>query len=108
MREYLKNMQGNGNGAKSSSAAPPNRAAPRGSTSGTCGGENHLYAITSCQEQVNSHDVITGIIKVFTFDVYALLDPGVSLSFVTLCVSMSFDILPKQLLDPFSVSPPVG
>ncbi|KAK4727145.1 hypothetical protein R3W88_032062 [Solanum pinnatisectum] len=60
-----------------SAPAPRNkdRAAPRGATSGTSGGANHLYAITSHQEQENSPDVVTGMIKVFTFDIYALLDP---------------------------------
>uniref|UniRef100_M1D8X5 Retrotransposon gag protein n=1 Tax=Solanum tuberosum TaxID=4113 RepID=M1D8X5_SOLTU len=53
MRECLKNMQGVGNGgnrAQSSSLAPPNKATLRGATSGTGGGANLLYAITSRQE----------------------------------------------------------
>jgi len=49
-----------------------------------------------------------GMLKVFTFDVYALLDPIASLSFVTPYGSMKFDISPEQLLEPFSVSTPVG
>ncbi|KAH0679464.1 hypothetical protein KY284_020549 [Solanum tuberosum] len=79
MKEFPKNRQGSGNPgnrAQSSSVAPPDRAAPRGATSGTGGGANRLYAITSRHEQENSPDVVTGMIKVFTFDVYALLDPG--------------------------------
>ena len=64
-----------GNRAQSSSVAPPHRAAPQGATSGTGRGENHLYAITSHQEQENSPDVVTRMIKVFTFNVYALLYP---------------------------------
>ncbi|WMV29198.1 hypothetical protein MTR67_022583 [Solanum verrucosum] len=50
MRECPKNKQGSGNGgnrAQSSSVAPPDRAAPIRVTSGTGGGSNHLYAITS-------------------------------------------------------------
>lgn len=46
------------------------------------------------------------MIKVFSFDVYTLLDPGLNLSFVTLCIAMSFYILLGQLLVPFSVSTP--
>ncbi|KAH0636415.1 hypothetical protein KY290_036860 [Solanum tuberosum] len=79
MKECPTNRQGNGNWgnrAQSSSATPPNRAAPRGVTSGTCGGST----------------------------VYL----GVRLSFVTPYIAMNFDILPKQLLEPFSVSTPVG
>uniref|UniRef100_M1DMZ6 Gag-pol polyprotein n=1 Tax=Solanum tuberosum TaxID=4113 RepID=M1DMZ6_SOLTU len=50
--------------------APPDIIGPRGATSGTCGGANCLYAITTRQKQENSPDVVTGMIKVFTFDVY--------------------------------------
>ncbi|KAG5572875.1 hypothetical protein H5410_062641 [Solanum commersonii] len=56
----------------------------------------------------DSPDVVTGMIQIFNFDVYALLDPGASLSFVTLYVAMNFDVLPEKLLEPFSVSTPVG
>ncbi|KAH0728063.1 hypothetical protein KY284_003928 [Solanum tuberosum] len=55
--------------------APPDRVAPRGVTSGTGRGANRLYVITSRQEQEDSPDVVTGMIQVFDFTVYALLDP---------------------------------
>ncbi|XP_049391574.1 uncharacterized protein LOC125856005 [Solanum stenotomum] len=100
IRECLKNRKPSGNGgnkAQSSSAALTDRAAPRGATSGTCGGENRLYAITSRQQKENSPDVVTCMIKVFTFDVYALLDPGASLSFLTLYIAMRFDTLPEDV-----------
>jgi len=48
------------------------------------------------------------MLKVFNSDVYALLDPEASLYFVTPYVAMNFDVLPEQLLEPFSVSTPVG
>jgi len=48
------------------------------------------------------------MIKVFTFDVYAFLDPGESLSFVTPYVASNFDVLPEKLCEPFWVSTPVG
>ncbi|XP_049364235.1 uncharacterized protein LOC125828989 [Solanum verrucosum] len=41
-------------------------------------------------------------------DVYALLDPGATLSCVTPYVEMIFDVLPNVLLEPFFVSTPVG
>ncbi|XP_015084186.1 uncharacterized protein LOC107027566 [Solanum pennellii] len=89
-----KNRQGGnpGNRAQSSSFDPPDRAAPRRSTYGTGGGANRLYAITSRQEQENSLDVVTGMIKVFNFDVYALLDPGPSLYYVTPYVANQLSI----------------
>uniref|UniRef100_M1DXV4 Gag-pol protein n=1 Tax=Solanum tuberosum TaxID=4113 RepID=M1DXV4_SOLTU len=94
VRECPNNRQGNrGNEAQSSSVAPVNRGTLRGSTSGEGGDLNHLYAITSRQQQENSPDVVTGMIKVSIFDVYAFFDPGASLSFVTLCSALRFDIL---------------
>ncbi|KAH0641167.1 hypothetical protein KY285_037753 [Solanum tuberosum] len=110
-RECPKNRQGNGNGdnrAQSSSVAPPDRAAPRGATSGTGGGTNLLYAINSRQEQEDSPDVVTGMIQVFDFTIYALLDPGASLSFVTPFTAMNFDVIHEKLSEPFSVSTLVG
>jgi len=84
-----------GNRAQSSSTALANKIAPRRATSRTNGGANHLDVITSRLKQENSPDVVTGMIKVFTFDVYALLDPGASLCFVTPYVAINFNILPK-------------
>ena len=48
--------------------------------------------------------MVTGMLKLFSFDVYALLDPGDTLSFLTPLVSMMFDILPDVLDEPFFVS----
>ncbi|KAH0637918.1 hypothetical protein KY289_037833 [Solanum tuberosum] len=84
------------------------KTTPRGATSSTGGGVNRLYAITSRHEQENSPNVVTGMIKVFAFDVYALLDPGASLSFVTPYVANQFDVLPERLYEPFCVSTLVG
>ena len=72
------------------------------------GGENLLYAITSHQEKEISLNVVTGIIKVFNFDVYALLDTSECLSFVTPYVANQFEILPEKLCEPFCVSTPIG
>ncbi|KAH0711565.1 hypothetical protein KY289_007524 [Solanum tuberosum] len=109
MRECPRNRQGNGGSrAPSSSVVPPGRTTLRGATSSSGGGANRLYAITSRHEQENSPNVVTGMIKVFAFDVYALLDPGASLSFVTPYVANEFDVLPERLCEPFCVSTPVG
>ena len=51
---------------------------------------------------------MTGTLKVFSLDVYDLLDPDTTLSFVTPLVAKKFDILPDILHDSFIVSTPVG
>ena len=99
MREYPKNKLcgGNpGNRDQSSSVSPLDRA-----TCGTSGRASRLYAISSRQEQENFPYVVTGMIKVFNFDVYALLDPGESLSFLNQYVANQFEILPEKLCEPF-------
>ena len=52
--------------------------------------------------------MVTCILQIFSIDVYAFFDPGATLSFVTPFVAMKFVILPEELLEPFSVSIPVG
>ena len=52
--------------------------------------------------------MVTGTLRVFYLDVYALLDPGATLSFVTPYIAVNFDVSPEILLEPFSVSTPVG
>ncbi|WMV32688.1 hypothetical protein MTR67_026073 [Solanum verrucosum] len=44
------------------------------------------------------------MIKVFAFDVYALLDPGETLSFVTPYIANKFKVFPERLFEPFCVS----
>ena len=48
------------------------------------------------------------MLKVFFIDVYALLDPGATLSFVTPLVAKKFEILPDILNEPFMMSTPLG
>ena len=52
--------------------------------------------------------MVIGMLKVFSIDVYALLDPGATLSIITTLVAKKFDILPDILHEPFIVSTPVG
>ncbi|WMV43118.1 hypothetical protein MTR67_036503 [Solanum verrucosum] len=70
--------------------------------------QNRFYALQTRGEHESSPDVVTGMLKVFQLDVYALLDPGATLSFVTPYVVMRFDMFPDVLLEPFSVSTPIG
>lgn len=79
MRDYHKNKQGGGsldNRTQLLSVTPKVRSAPRGSTSCTGGGANYFYAITRRVEQGNYPYVLMGMIKVFTLNAYAFLDPG--------------------------------
>uniref|UniRef100_A0A1U7YRA6 Uncharacterized protein LOC104247112 n=2 Tax=Nicotiana sylvestris TaxID=4096 RepID=A0A1U7YRA6_NICSY len=53
-------------------------------------------------------DVVTGIISVFSYDVYALIDPGSTLSYVTPFVANKFGIEPELISKPLAVSTPIG
>ncbi|XP_055814603.1 uncharacterized protein LOC129884308 [Solanum dulcamara] len=97
-----------GNRAQSSAIAPPARGNQRGATPGTSGGTNRLYAMGSRQDQENSPNVVTGMIRVSSFDCYVLMDPGATLSFVTPYVASKFNKIPERLLEPFCVATPVG
>ena len=70
--------------------------------------KNSLHDICSRSEQQTSLDVVIGMLKIITIDVYDLLDPGAILSFVTLVVAKKFDVLLDILHEPFLVSTPVG
>ena len=50
------------------------------------------YALQAHQEQEGSPDVITGTLRVFDLDVYALLDQGDTLSFVTLYFTVIYSM----------------
>ena len=52
--------------------------------------------------------MVTGNFLVFSFPVYALLDPRSTLSFVTPLVACKFKLLPEILYEPFLVSTPIG
>ena len=48
------------------------------------------------------------MLQVFSTSVYALFDPGSTLSFLTPLLSTTFEILPEVLHDPIVVSKPLG
>ena len=66
--------------------------------------KNYFYALRSRGEKETSLDMVTGMLKVFCIYVYALLDPGPTLSFVTPLIDKKFYILPNILHEPFIVS----
>ncbi|XP_015068659.1 uncharacterized protein LOC107013199 [Solanum pennellii] len=63
--------------------------------------KNRFYALKGREEQEKSADVVTAMLHVFCFPVYALVDPGSTLSFVTSLVAIKFDLLPKISHEPF-------
>ena len=65
--------------------------------------KNRFYALLSKSEQETSPNMVTSNLKVFSIDVYVLLDPGATLSFFTPLVAKKFDILPAILDEPFMV-----
>ena len=67
-----------------------------------------MYVLQARQDQENSLDVVTGTLRVFDLDVYTLLDPGATLSFVTPYIAFQFSVSPETLSEPFSVSTPIG
>ena len=52
--------------------------------------------------------MVTGMLQVFSTSVYALLDTGSTLSFVTPLLALTFGILPEVLHDLIVVSTPSG
>ena len=103
------------NSAATTSTTPPARGTPppvgRGVARGgaqNSGGPSRFYAMRRRRESEASPDVVTGILTVQSHDVYALIDPGSTLSYVTHYVAMEFGIEPEQLYEPFSVSTPLG
>ena len=70
--------------------------------------KNHFCALRSRGEQETSPDVVTSMFKVLSIDVYMLLDPDATLSFVTPLVAKKFEILTDILHEPFIVSTLLG
>ena len=69
---------------------------------------NRFYALKGREEKEKSVNMVTGMLQVFSTSVYALVDPGSMLSFVTPFLALTFEILPKILHDPIVVSTPLG
>ncbi|MCF6774939.1 hypothetical protein L3H44_11150, partial [Corynebacterium sp. MC-12] len=55
-----------------------------------------------------SPDVVTGTLSIFSYNVYALIDPGSTLSYITPLVAGKFKRAPTLLNKPFEVSTPTG
>ncbi|XP_070032356.1 uncharacterized protein [Nicotiana tomentosiformis] len=83
------------------------RGRGRGGASSSSDPQNRIYALAGQHDQESSPDVVIGILSVSSYDVYALIDLGSTLSYVTQLVSSKFGIKP-ELVKPFEVSIPVG
>ena len=57
--------------------------APAGRGRGRGGASSSIYALTNRQDQEASPNVITCILSLFSRSVYALIDPGSTLSFIS-------------------------
>jgi len=79
---------------RSAKGKEENQAPPSGSNS-EAPKKSHFYALQSRSDQKGSSDVVIGMLQVFSIDIYALLDPGAALSFVTPLVAMKFDVVPE-------------
>ncbi|XP_070050429.1 uncharacterized protein [Nicotiana tomentosiformis] len=89
------------------SQAPISRGRGRGGVYSSIDPQNRIYALGGRHNQESSPNVVTGILSVSSYDVYALVDLGSTLSYVTLLVASKFGIEP-ELIKPFEVSTPVG
>ena len=65
--------------------------------------KNRFYALHFMGEQESYPDVLTGMLQVFSIDVYVLLDQGATLSFSTPLIARKFDVLPEIINEPFSL-----
>nr|XP_009757331.1 PREDICTED: uncharacterized protein LOC104210198 [Nicotiana sylvestris] len=109
-RECHSSFQGTGRGtAQPSSSAAATSSAPfpsRGTSTParhdadrggaqSSGGPSRFYAMRDRQSAEASPDVVTCILTVHSHDVYALVNPGSTLSYVTPYVAMEFRIEPE-------------
>lgn len=76
-------------------------SAPKGASSSSGTSQNHLYALTTAQESEASPDVVTGMLKLFSHDMYNLLDLKSTLSFVTPFAIVYFGFGLEYVLDLF-------
>lgn len=63
----------------------------KGAPSSSSTGQNRLYNFTTRLEFEVSPDVVTIMLKLFSFDVYCLLNSGSTVSYVTPYMVVSFD-----------------
>ena len=70
--------------------------------------KNKFYFLKVREEKEKAANMVTGMLHVFSTSVYALLDLGSTISFVTLFLALTFETLPEVLHDPIVISTPLG
>ena len=94
-------------GSNKVSVASSSAPTPKGAisisifASGTSIGQNRLYVLASHQDSEASPDVVMSMLKLFSCDMYYLLDLGSTLSYVIAFVAVHFGFGPKFIFDPF-------
>ncbi|XP_070004325.1 uncharacterized protein [Nicotiana sylvestris] len=102
--------------ASSSSVRPPwqsmqtstGRGRGRVGTSGSGGQQNRIYDLSCRRDLESSPDVVTGILSIFSIDMYALINPGSTLSYISRFVASKWDREPELLHKSFEVSTLMG
>ena len=61
-----------------------------------------MYSLQAWQDQEYSPNVVIGTLWVFLLNVYALLDPGATLSFVPPYIAVNLGVIQKILSEPFA------
>lgn len=84
---------------KESQASASNSDAPK---------KNLFYALEPWSDQEGSPNVDIDTLQIFSIHVYELLDLSATLYFVTLLVSIKFNLLLHILKEPFLVSTSIG
>lgn len=75
----------------------------RGGATSSGGQQNRIYALSGRQNLNSSPDVVTGVLFVFSINVYAVIDAGSTLSYITPFVASKFAKEPKLLRQSFEV-----
>ncbi|XP_070032258.1 uncharacterized protein [Nicotiana tomentosiformis] len=70
--------------------------------------QNRTYALAGRQDLKSSLDVVIGILSVYSYDVYALIDLGSTLSYVTPFVANKFGVEPDLISKTLAASTLIG
>ena len=92
----------------SSSVQPAGHGRGARGAASSSGTQNHTYALVDRQNLEVSPDEVTGIISVFSHNVYALINLDPTLSYVSPLIAAKFERTPELLVIPFEVYAPVG
>lgn len=69
---------------------------------------NSLYALSTHKDSKVSLNIVTCMLHIFSHDIYMLIDPRSTLSYVTPYMVEKFCFEPENIFEPFSVVTSVG